>query len=85
MRPDLGTRAPELVFAPGSAQNLRDLEDSIREAVLAFEPRVELDEVHAEQVAQGRVDVRIAYRIRHSNTKANLVFPFYLGGSGVGA
>jgi phage baseplate assembly protein W len=85
MRPDLGTRAPELLFAPGSAQNLRDLEDSVREAVLAFEPRIELDEVHAEQVGTGRVDVRIAYHIRHSNTKANLVFPFYLGVTGAGS
>ena len=84
MRPELGTRAPELLFTPDSARNLRDLEDSIREAVLDFEPRIELDEVHAERAGQGRVDIRVAYRIRHSNTKANLVFPFYLGVAGVG-
>jgi uncharacterized protein len=81
MRPDFGTRAPDLVFAPDSVQNLHDLEDSIREAVRLFEPRVELADVRAE-VAPGeesRVTVSIVYRVRRTNTRVNLVFPFYLG------
>jgi phage baseplate assembly protein W len=81
MRPDFGTRAPDLVFAPDSVQNLGDLEDSLREAVRLFEPRVELDDVRAELVPgeQGRVTVSVVYRIRRTNTRANLVFPYYLG------
>jgi phage baseplate assembly protein W len=81
MRPDFGTQAPELVFAPGSEQNLRALEQTIRVAVRDFEPRVDLEEVQAEAdpTAEFRVNVSIIYRIRRSNTKANLVFPFYLG------
>jgi phage baseplate assembly protein W len=82
MRPDLGTRGPELVFAPDSARGLRDLEDSVREAVLEFEPRVELDDVQAERAGEGRVEVRVAYRIRHTNTHATLVYPYYLSGAG---
>jgi uncharacterized protein len=81
MRPDFGTRAPELLFAPDSEQNLHDLEDSIRDAVRLFEPRVELDEVRAETAPgdESRVTVSVVYRIRHTNTRANLVFPYYLG------
>lgn len=81
MRPDLGTRAPDLVFAPDSVQNLADLESSIRDAVRLFEPRVELDEVRAEidPGEESRVTVSIVYRIRRTNTRANLVFPYYLG------
>jgi phage baseplate assembly protein W len=81
MRPDFGTRAPDLVFAPDSVQNLHDLEDSIRDAVRSFEPRVELEEVRAEMAPgeESRVTVSIVYRIRRTNTRANLVFPFYLG------
>jgi hypothetical protein len=81
MRPDFGTRAPQLVFAPGSEQNLSALEQSIRDAVRDFEPRVDLEEVLAEaDPTEGfRVTVSITYRIRRSNTKANLVFPFYVG------
>jgi len=84
MRPDFGTRAQESVFAPGSVQNLRDLERSIAEAVRTYEPRVELDEVRAEAdlADESRVTVSVAYRIRRTNTKANLVFPFYLGLTG---
>lgn len=84
MRPDFGTRAQESVFAPGSVQNLRDLEISIAEAVRTYEPRVELDEVRAEAdpADESRITVSVVYRIRRSNTKANLVFPFYAGLTG---
>ena len=84
MRPDLGTRAQESVFAPGSVQNLRDLERSVADAVRTFEPRVEVDGVRAETdpLDESRVTVSVEYRIRRSNTKGNLVFPFYLGLTG---
>jgi phage baseplate assembly protein W len=84
MRPDFGTTAPDLVFAPGSEQYLRLLETSISDAVRDYEPRVLLDEVRAEMDPDElnwptRAIVAIAYRVRQSNTQQNLVFPFYLG------
>jgi phage baseplate assembly protein W len=84
MRPDFGTKAQESVFAPGSVQNLRDLERSVADAVRTFEPRVELDSVTAEAdpLDESRVTVSVEYRIRRTNTKANLVFPFYVGLTG---
>jgi phage baseplate assembly protein W len=84
MRPDFGTTAQESVFAPGSVQSLRDLERSIADAVRTYEPRVELDSVRAEAdpLDESRVTVSVEYRIRRTNTKANLVFPFYLGLTG---
>jgi uncharacterized protein len=84
MRPDFGTRAQESVFAPGSVQNLRDLEQSVTEAVRTYEPRVELDGVRAEAdpLDESRITVSVEYRIRRTNTKANLVFPFYVGLTG---
>ena len=84
MRPDFGTRAQQSVFAPGSEENLRILEQSVADAVRTFEPRVELDSVTAEAVVgdESRVTVSVEYRIRRTNTKQNLVFPFYLGLTG---
>jgi hypothetical protein len=81
MRPTFGCAAPRLVFAPGSVQYLRLLETTIREAVRDWEPRVTLDDVVAEALIddETHVNVNIDYRIRGSNTKLNLVFPFYLG------
>jgi phage baseplate assembly protein W len=94
MRPTFGTEAPRLVFAPGSEQYLRLLEQSIRAAVRDFEPRVDLLDVRAEPGAgepgmrpdggsagreEARVTVSIAYTVRRTNSRFNLVFPFYLG------
>jgi phage baseplate assembly protein W len=84
MRPDFGTNAQESVFAPGSVQNLRDLERSVADAVRTFEPRVDVDSVLAEAdpADESRITVSVEYRIRRTNTKASLVFPFYLGLTG---
>jgi uncharacterized protein len=94
MRPTFGTEAPKLVFAPGSEQYLRRLEQSIQDAVRDFEPRVDLIDVRAEPEtpepgtlpeggsvgrAEARVTVSIAYTVRRTNSRFNLVFPFYLG------
>jgi phage baseplate assembly protein W len=81
MRADLGCEAPRLVFAPGSQQFLSLLETTVREAVRDWEPRVDLRDVRAETdpTDETSVTVSIAYTIRQTNTRKNLVFPFYLG------
>jgi len=81
MRADFGCKAPRLVFSPGSVQYLGLLETTVREAVRDWEPRVELEEVRAEADPgdETRVTVSINYRVRRTNTRNNLVFPFYLG------
>lgn len=81
MRPDFGCKAPRFVFAPGSLRNLSLLEASVRDAIRDWEPRVELEDVHAEADPQDEthVTVSISYRVRRTNTRNNLVFPFYLG------
>jgi phage baseplate assembly protein W len=84
MRADFGCTAGRLVFAPGSEHFLHELERAIREAVRDWEPRVELEDVRAELSARDETIalVAIEYRIRASNTRENLVFPFYLRDSG---
>lgn len=81
MRSDFGTEAPRLVFSPGSTQYLRLLENTIREAVVNWEPRIDLTSVTAEADATDtfRITVSISYTVRQTNTSTNLVFPFYLG------
>jgi phage baseplate assembly protein W len=85
MRYDFGCRAPELVFAPGSVRNLRLLEQTVRDAIRDWEPRVDVDGVRAEMGPDDdpslntNVTLSIDYRVRRSNTRHNLVFPFYVG------
>lgn len=84
MRPDFGTELPRFVFFPGSVQNLRLIERSVRDAVRDWEPRVDLDDVRAELDVNDdtRVLVSVDYRVRRTNTHLNLVFPFYLDRAG---
>jgi len=81
MRPGFGTAAPRLVFAPGSIHFLTLLETTVRNAVRELEPRIELEAVDAEADPdeENQVKVAISYRVSASNTRTNLVFPFYLG------
>jgi phage baseplate assembly protein W len=81
MRSDFGTQAPRLVFSPGSTQYLRLLEKTIEEAVVNWEPRVDLTSVTAEAdpIESFRVTVSVSYTVRQTNTSNNLVFPYYLG------
>jgi phage baseplate assembly protein W len=80
MRGSFGTRLAEMVFAPGSEQNLHLIEDEIAGAVTAYEPRVELLEVLAELDPRDetRVNVSVSYRVRRSNSRQSMVFPYYL-------
>lgn len=82
MRPDYGCKAGRLVFAPGSVQLLGQLETAVRETIRDWEPRIELESVHAEADANApaHVSVAVAYKVRPTNTRNNLVFPFYLNG-----
>ena len=84
MRPDFGSKAARLVFAPGSVQFLGQLETTVREAIRDWEPRIEVEDVRAEADPndETHVNVRLAYKVRPTNTRYNLVFPFYLGAEG---
>lgn len=85
MRPDFGSKAARLVFAPGSVQYLGQLETTVREAIRDWEPRIEVEQVRAEVDPndETRVSLKLAYKVRPTNTRHNLVFPFYLGTEGL--
>jgi phage baseplate assembly protein W len=77
--PDYGFGAQDLVFDPTDATSLMHFESQIREAVLFFEPRIRLEEVHfdASAVADGVLSIQLDYVIPQVNSRANMVFPFY--------
>jgi len=80
MRGELGSRLGEMVFRPGSEANLRELEREVVRAIRRWEPRVDVLDVRAEADATDRTHVTLAlsYRVRRTNTRESLVFPFYL-------
>ncbi len=84
MRPTFGSAVGSYLFAPGSKKYLGLLEGAVREAIRDWEPRVELLGARAEagEGDPSLVRVSIDYRVRRTNTTANLVFPFYLAEGG---
>jgi phage baseplate assembly protein W len=80
MRPDFGCGIHELVFAPINTATITLVENSVKEALTFWEPRVELIKVAAlsEYAAEGKLLVNIDYRVRTTNNRFNLVYPFYL-------
>jgi len=81
MRPDFGAGMEFLAFEPLNAVTLALVRERVSEALLRFEPRIDLLAVAVEsgEDQQGRcLLVSIAYRIRRTNTEKNLVYPFYL-------
>ena len=80
MRPDFGCGIHDLVFAPINTATLTLVENSVREALTVYEPRIELIQVKAsaERAEEGKLLVSIDYRVRSTNNRFNLVYPFYL-------
>ena len=80
MRPDFGCGIHDLVFAPINTATLTLVENSVREALTVYESRIELIQVKAsaERAYEGKLIVSIDYRVRSTNNRFNLVYPFYL-------
>src|SRR5438128_775798 len=80
MRPDFGAGLRAFVFEPGNITTLHLIETRVREALIDWEPRIDTTEVSVRiaQALRNRIDIDIQYRIRATNSKQNLVYPFYL-------
>jgi phage baseplate assembly protein W len=80
MRPEFGCGLRELVFAANTATLRGQVAQRVREAVIRFEPRVDLLDVTVGTVGDHRnfLRIRVDYRVRATNAFFNLVYPFYL-------
>ncbi len=80
MRPAFGCKIWDLLFEPVNANTLGLMAQAVREAVAQWEPRVEVDEVDCAPDAEDSALVRIVvtYRVRATNDRRNLVYPFYV-------
>lgn len=79
MRPDFGAGLSAFVFEPMTPTTLEAIRERVREALVDWEPRIDLDQVTvAPSAAAGEVRIEVAYRVRATNAHHNLVYPFYL-------
>lgn len=79
MRPDFGCGIHDLVFYPINTTTVNLIHNSIQEALTLWEPRIELNKLGVEEKSdEGKLEISIDYRVRVTNNRFNLVYPFYL-------
>jgi uncharacterized protein len=80
MRPEFGCAVHDLVFDTIDAAMIGRLETAIRTALVRWEPRIDLVSIDFDlsEVAEGRLLITLAYRVRATNQQNNLVYPFYV-------
>lgn len=80
MRPDFGCGIHDLVFAPNDATTLAVVTQMVRDALIAYEPRVDVLDIGVENAPEqpNLLLIRVNYRIRANNALGNLVYPFFI-------
>lgn len=80
MLPTYGSQLQEMVFASMTTNLANQIRDFLSQAILYWEPRIEVLSITIQENAtlEGRLDIDVSYLIRRTNTRSNLVFPFYL-------
>ena len=78
--PDFGCDIHDLVFDSDNVATRTIAVQTVREALVKFEPRIDVLDVDIESdtVTRNLLLVRVQYRIRANNAVGNLVYPFYL-------
>lgn len=84
MRPDFGCGIHEYVFETVDANTRALVETTVEGALIEYEPRIAVEDVSTstEDLSEGVLLIEVEYRIRESNVRRNLVYPFYLEGGG---
>lgn len=79
MRPEFGSELHTLVFAPNDAQTAGLARRYVQEALIRWEPRIDVLEVEArhDEKTGTRLLISIRYRLIATNDERNLVFPYY--------
>jgi phage baseplate assembly protein W len=80
MHPRYGCALQDLVFEPMDPETEAGIELAVSRAILFHEPRITLERVavRTEEWLDGRLTILLEYRVRATNTRSNVVFPFYL-------
>lgn len=80
MRPDFGCGISELVFAVNDAGTRGLVEYEVQEALRDWEPRIDVLEVKARSAGaqEEKLLISIDYRVRATDSRFNMVYPFYL-------
>ena len=78
MQPKFGCALEELSFESLTTTLKTFIKDLIETAILYYEPRIDLENITlTDDVNQGIIFIDVQYRVRATNSRQNLVYPFY--------
>ncbi|AXG71527.1 lysozyme [Kordia sp. SMS9] len=80
MRPKFGCDLTDQIFENLSATQMTIMKNRIKEAIIIYEPRIEVIKIalDTQNFLEGKFLIKIEYLIRATNTRRNIVFPYYI-------
>lgn len=79
MRSDFGANLMQQVFEPMDAGFKPFVTSIISDAITLYEPRINLDGVDVfVDNEEGRIELTVNFTVISSNSRANIVYPYYL-------
>jgi phage baseplate assembly protein W len=80
MRNDYGCFLHSQVFELANESLIQGLSKELERSINEFEPRILITEITASKTEsiEGLSQINVAYEIRATNNRSNIVFPFYL-------
>jgi phage baseplate assembly protein W len=80
MLPEFGCGIHDLVFQPNTAAMRGLVQELVRSALIRWEPRIDVMDVHVDTPPEARnyLLIHVDYRIRDHNAFYNLVHPFFI-------
>ncbi len=80
MVPQYGCNLDELLFENLSRTLITYVSELIKSAILYHEPRIDVNRIDISEsdVLQGELFIKVEYTVRATNSRNNVVFPFYL-------
>lgn len=79
LSPKYGLDMHDMLFDPMNTTMKTYLEDRVKTSILIYEPRINLLSLELDNSAQyeGRIAIIVDYEVRATNSRYNLVYPFY--------
>jgi uncharacterized protein len=80
MRPDFGCGIHDMVFGVNNAATANAVAGAVRQALAVWEPRIDVLDVYAaaDPSRPNLLVIEVNYQVRSTNSRFNLVYPFYL-------
>ena len=79
MHPDYGCDLSSLSFEPLTSSLKSSIKEIIKTAILLYESRITVENIKFEDnTIDGKIFIHIIYIIKSTNTRTNLVYPYYI-------